>query len=125
MNVKKLPDAEFEIMKAIWQSTEPATSPALTEQLRESLPDKDWKPQTVLTMLVRLEKKGFLRSEKRNKERDYYSVVSEQEYIKIEQESFRKRFSNSTFSGLVKALYDGEKVSEEEINELRDWLNNI
>lgn len=123
--MKKLPDAEFEIMKAIWQSEEPITSPSLTEKLRITLPHKDWKPQTVLTMLVRLEKKGFLRSEKNNKERSYFTVVSEKEYIKIEQESFRKRFSSGSFSGLVKALYDGENVSAEELNELKDWINKM
>lgn len=123
--MKKLPDAEFEIMKAIWQSEEPVTSPALTEKLRVTLPHKDWKPQTVLTMLVRLEKKGFLRSEKNNKERSYFTVISESEYIKIEQESFRKRFSGSSFSGLVKALYDGQSVSAEDINELKDWINKM
>ena len=123
--MKKLPDAEFEIMKAIWQSEEPVTSPVLTELLRKTLPEKDWKPQTVLTMLVRLEKKGFLRSEKNGRERSYFTLISEKEYIRIEQESVRKRFSSGTFSGLVKALYDGEQVSAEELDELRDWINNM
>lgn len=125
MSIKKLPDAEFEIMKAIWYSEEPITSPELTEKLKRSLPDKDYKPQTVLTMLTRLEKKGFLRSEKDKKERSYYSLVSEREYLAVEQESFRKRFAGKSFSGLVKALYDGESVSEEELNELRTWIDNI
>lgn len=125
MSIKKLPDAEFEIMKAIWHTQEPVTSPSLTEQLRVSLPNKDWKPQTVLTMLVRLEKKGFLRSEKNNKERSYFTAVSELEYLKIEQKNFRKRFSNSSFSTLVKALYDGESISEDEMQELKDWINKI
>ncbi len=125
MPVKKLPDAEFEIMRTIWRCDEPVTSPALTEKLRFLLPDKDWKPQTVLTMLVRLEKKGFLVSEKRGKERSYYTLVSESEYLKIEHDSFKKRFSGSSFSGLVKALYDGDSVSEDDVKELKDWLNEI
>ena len=62
--MKKLPDAEFEIMKAIWHIEQPVTSPALTVVLSRDLPDRDWKQQTVMTMLGRLEKKGFLRSEK-------------------------------------------------------------
>lgn len=125
MSIKKLPDAEFEIMKTIWYSEEPVTSPELTEKLKRSLPDKDWKPQTVLTMLTRLEKKGFLRSEKNAKERSYYSLVSEQDYLSVEQESFRKRFTGKSFSGLVKALYDGGSVSAEELNELKDWIDSI
>ena len=44
--IKKLPDAEFEIMRAIWHSEEPVTSPALTDSLSRSLPDRDWKQQS-------------------------------------------------------------------------------
>lgn len=123
--IKKLPDAEFEIMKAVWQSEEPVTSPMLTEKLKYSLNEKDRKPQTVMTMLVRLEKKGFLRSEKNGKERLFYSRISEKEYMEVEAESFRGKFGGSSFSGLVKALNGGEKISEKDIEELRDWLDKM
>lgn len=123
--VKKLPDAEFEIMKSVWHSEEPVTSPILTEKLKHIHPNKDWKPQTVMTMLVRLEKKGFLRSEKNGKERLYYSAVSEEEYMEVEAQSFRSKFSGGSFSGLVKALNGGEKISEEDIEELQNWLNKM
>ena len=125
MSVKKLPDAEFEIMRAVWHSEEPVTSPQLTEKLRCSLPEKDWKQQTVLTMMVRLENKGFLRSEKNGKEREYYAAVSEEDYIGVEAESFRKRFENGKLSGLVKALYGGRELSDEDVSELKDWINKL
>lgn len=123
--IKKLPDSEFEIMKAVWHSEEPVTSPMLTEKLRLELPEKDWKQQTVLTMLVRLEGKGFLRSDKAGKERNYYAVVSESEYLQVEAESFRKRFSGGRIGSLVKALYDDNDLSDEDINELKDWVNKL
>lgn len=123
--IKKLPDAEFEIMKSVWHSEEPVTSPILTEKLRYTHPDKDRKPQTVMTMLVRLEKKGFLRSEKNGKERLYYSAVTEEEYMKVEAESFRSKFSEGSFTGLVKALNGGKKISEKDIEELQNWLNKM
>lgn len=125
MNIKKLPDSEFEIMKAVWHSDEPVTSPMLTEKLRLELPEKDWKQQTVLTMLVRLEGKGFLRSDKAGKERNYYAVVSESEYLQVEAESFRKRFSGGRIGSLVKALYNDNDLSDEDINELKDWVNKL
>ncbi len=123
--IKKLPDSEFEIMKAVWHSDEPVTSPMLTEKLRLDLPEKDWKQQTVLTMLVRLEGKGFLRSDKAGKERNYYAVVSESEYLRVEAESFRKRFSGGRIGSLVKALYDDNDLSDEDISELKDWVNKL
>lgn len=125
MAIKKLPDGEFEIMKAIWQSEEPVTSPQLTEKLRVLLPKRDWKQQTVMTMLVRLEKKGFLRSEKNAKERLYYSLCSEQEYLNVEADSLRQRFKFNSVTGLVKAISGGEKISEKDIKELREWLDKM
>ena len=125
MNIKKLPDSEFEIMKAVWHSDEPVTSPMLTEKLRLELPEKDWKQQTVLTMLVRLEGKGFLRSDKAGKERNYYAVVSESEYLQVEAESFRKRFSGGRIGSLVKALYNDNDLTDEDISELKDWVNKL
>ena len=125
MTVKKLPDSEFEIMKAVWHSDEPVTSPMLTEKLRLDLPEKDWKQQTVLTMLVRLEGKGFLRSDKAGKERNYYAVVSESEYLQVEAESFRRRFSGGKAGSLVKALYGGSELTDEDIIELKDWVSKL
>ena len=125
MTVTKLPDAEFEIMRAIWHMKEPVTAPELTERLRRALPEKDWKAQTVGTMLTRLEKKGFLRSEKSAKERHYYSIVAEQVYLCVEQSAFRQRFAGGSFSGLAKALYNENSLSAEDIRELREWLNSI
>lgn len=125
MSVRKLPDAEFEIMRAVWHSEEPVTSPQLTEKLSAELPEKDWKQQTVLTMLVRLEKKGFLRSEKTGKERNYFALISEEEYLRVEAESFKKRFSGGRLGGLVKALCSEDQLSDEDIYELRDWISKL
>ena len=37
--IKKLPDAEFEIMKTIWSMSEPVTS----SQIAEKMSDHNWK----------------------------------------------------------------------------------
>ena len=92
MTVKKLPDSEFEIMRAVWQTAEPVTTAALMQQLRQTLPNNDWKPQTVLTMLARLEKKAFLRSEKHGREREYYALVRQEDYLQVEASSLRCRY---------------------------------
>ena len=123
MEQKKLPDAEFEIMRAIWQMQEPVTSGMVTEKLRMTLPAKDWKPQTILTMLTRLEQKGFLRSEKHGRERAYYVLIRQSDYLQIEADSFRKRFSGGRFTGLVKALCDTDDLTESDIADLQRWLN--
>lgn len=122
MELKKLPDAEFEIMRTIWRMTEPVTSAMLNAQLRQTSPAALWKPQTVLTMLTRLEGKGYLRSEKHGKEREYYVLVPQEEYLALEAENFRQRFAGGRFSGLVKALCDTDDLTQNDIDDLRHWL---
>ena len=121
--MKKLPDAEFEVMRAVWSLKEPVTSAAVGEYLRLSLPDRELKPQTVLTMLTRLEQKSFLRSEKTGKERLYYVLVPETEYMQIEAQSLRQRFTGGRFQGLMRALCDTGELTDEDIDALQRLLD--
>lgn len=118
-NIKRLPDAEFEVMRVIWQDTPPITTKRIMTNLE---PDKVWKPQTVLTMLVRLVEKGFLSSEKVGKERNYTPVISEHEYLRTETGNFMSRYYGNSLGSFVKTLYDGKELSKEDLQELKDWL---
>lgn len=117
--IKRLPDAEFEVMKVIWSNTPPITSLAIMEKLKHG---KNWKPQTVLTMLVRLTEKGFLSSERLGRERNYTPIIQEQEYLRIETGDFMRRYSGHSVGTLVKMLYDGQNLTQEDLQELKDWL---
>lgn len=121
--MKKLPDAEFEVMRAVWSLKEPVTSAAVGEYLRRTLPDRDLKPQTILTMLTRLEQKEFLRSEKAGKERLYYVLIPETDYMRIEAQSLRQRFTGGRFQGLLCALCDTDDLTDEDIAALQRLLD--
>ena len=116
---KRLPDAEFEIMKTIWRSEPPMTTAQIMERLDCG---KTWKPQTVLTMLVRLIEKGFLTSVRVGRERSYDVVVSEQDYMSIETGDFVARYHGNSVGSLVKTMYDGKDLSQEDVKELMEWL---
>ena len=73
--VKRLPDAEFEIMKVVWANQPPITTAMVMEQLGK---EKEWKAQTILTLMLRLVERGFLRTEKNGKERTYFSLISKE-----------------------------------------------
>jgi len=119
-NIKKLPDAEFEIMKVIWRNPSPITTMQIISNLE---PDKTWKPQTVLTMLVRLIEKGFLKSEKAGKERNYTPIIPEQDYLQSETGNFMQQYYGNSLGSFVKTLYNGKELSQKDLQELREWLN--
>lgn len=119
-NTKRLPDAEFTVMKVIWSLDAPVTTHAITEHLND---DISWKPQTLLTMLARLTEKGFLTSERVGRERSYTPIISEREYLDIETGSFLKRYSGNSLGNLVKAFSSEGDISQDDIDELRQWLS--
>ena len=54
--MKKLPDAELELMMIIWEAEEPVTRMYIEDHMDEG---RDVLPNTVLSLLSRLEKRGF------------------------------------------------------------------
>jgi len=115
---KRLPDAEFNVMKVIWNLVPPIT----TNKITNKLADNTWKPQTLLTVLKRLSEKGFLNIIKDGKEHQYEVLIKEDEYLEIETGSFLKRYAGNSIGALVKTLYSEGDLTEDDINELRDIL---
>jgi len=117
--IKKLPDAEFEIMKVVWASEPPVTTSEIMKQLGN---EKEWKIQTVVSLMLRLTDRGFLRSEKHGKERSYFPTVDRENYLKFETGNFMKQYHDNSFLNLVNTLYDDEALSDTDIDELLKWV---
>lgn len=116
---KRLPDAEFTVMKAIWSLNSPIT----TNEITNKLADKSWKPQTLLTVLKRLSEKGFLNIIKEGKQHQYKVLITKDEYLEIETGSFLKRYAGNSIGALVKTLYSEGELTQDDIDELRDILD--
>jgi BlaI family transcriptional regulator, penicillinase repressor len=116
--IKKLPEAEFEVMKIVWDNVPPITTNLLMQQLGNS---KGWKTPSLISLLVRLTERGFLRSEKQGKERLYYPLIEKEEYLKFETEKFIKQYHGNSLSSLVASMSDHDEVTEEDLEELLKW----
>ncbi|MDR0999427.1 MAG: BlaI/MecI/CopY family transcriptional regulator [Clostridiales bacterium] len=117
--MKKLPDAEFDIMKVVWANEPPITTNIIMRQLGN---EREWKAQTVISLMLRLVERGFLRTEKNGKERAYFPLVDREDYLKFETGGFIKRFHENSFSSLVASLYNGNKINADDIEQLEKWL---
>jgi predicted transcriptional regulator len=117
--MKKLPDAEFDIMKVVWANEPSVTTSEIMKQLGFQ---KEWKIQTVVSLMLRLTERGFLRSEKHGKERTYFSLVDKEDYLKFETGNFLKQFHDNSFLNLVTTMYDGDTLTDEDIDGLRELL---
>ncbi len=117
--IKKLPDAEFEIMKVVWANDPPITTNIIMEQLGK---EKEWKAQTVITLLLRLVKRGFVKTEKVGKERSYFPIITKEDYLKFESSDFIKKFHENSFANLVTTLYNDKKIKDSDLDELLKWI---
>jgi predicted transcriptional regulator len=120
--MEKLPDAEFEIMKVVWSHEPPITTNIVMERLGKR---KTWKAPTVISLMSRLVKRGFLRTEKVGKERLYFPIVTRDEYLAFETGHFMKTVHENSFLSLVNTLYSGKQISDRDLEELRNWLREM
>ena len=116
---KKLPDAEFDVMRAIWDGEPPINTAYLMEQVGHQ---KCWKAPTLISFLVRLEDRGYVTSFKKGKERYYIPVARKERYIKAVTEQFIDQYHKGSFVRLMDSLYSEKRLSENDIDELLQWL---
>jgi predicted transcriptional regulator len=116
--MKKLPDAEFDIMKVVWANEPPVTTNVIMEQLGF---ERTWKAPTVISLMMRLVERGFLNTEKHGKERTYFPLVSKEDYLKFETGNFMKQYHDNSVLNFVTTLYDDKALSDREIDELLKW----
>ena len=119
-NLPKISDSEWEVMKIIW-SKEEATANEIIDNLKGK---QEWKNTTIKSLINRLLNKEAIGFRKSGKEYFYYPLISEEECIKEESQSFLKKVFNGSLNEMVLNLVKSEKLTQEDINELRDILNN-
>lgn len=119
--LRKLPDAEFDIMKVVWENKPPVTTGIIMQQLGNA---REWKVQTVISLMLRLVGRGFLRTEKTGKERTYFPLVDKETYLKFETGNFMERFYGNSFASLVATLYDEHKLRDSDLDELEKWIKS-
>ena len=114
----RLPDAELEVMKALWALGD---YPAHTGDIAQKL-DKSWKAPTLLKLLSRLEERGFVKREKEGRNNLYTPLVRREDYLSAESRAFLQRLHGGSLPSLVAALMDSRAISRRDLEELEEIL---
>jgi len=116
----KLTDAEFEIMKIVWENAE-ATINQVLESINAQKPNI-LKRTTIQVQMTRLEEKGWL-THREEARMFYYKATRGREKASAE---IAKDISSRVFAGsyaeMVKCLFQNAKVSRQEIKRIRKIL---
>lgn len=117
---KRLPDAELDIMNYIWKSGKAVTSVEIQDGLKGQ---HNWSLSVILNLLARLVERGFVTSYKQGKYKYYSAVVEQEDYLRQESKSIIDRIFGGSVSKLICSLYDGKNLSKEDINSLKDFID--
>lgn len=117
--IPKISNAEWEIMKIIWNNPEITSA-----KIIKALEDKSkWKPTTVKSLINRLLNKKTIGFNKLGNEYFYYALISEAECIKSESKSFINRVFNGSINSMILTFAESKQISESDIEELKNILN--
>ena len=116
--IRRLPDAELEVMQALWACNMPAARSDIEEVLFKTHP---MAMTTLLTLLTRLSDKGFISIEKNGRKSYYSPMVTKEDYLASQSRNFFEKLCGGSLSIFANALCDSG-LTKEELAELRALL---
>ena len=113
-----LTNAEWNVMDCLWEKA-PQSGREIIDTLKERV---GWSKSTTLTMLKRMAEKQLISCESSQQVRMYSPCIESDDAVKKETENFLKRVYNGSVSLMVSAMTQKQELSEEEIRELFEIL---
>ena len=82
-------------------------------------------PTTINTLLSRLKDKGVIKVKKRGRNKYYTSLITKKDYQNRESHLIIDNLFDGSLVNFVSALYDGQKIPKEKVEELEKFLQDI
>ena len=120
--IKKLGEAELEIMQVIWDSKSPVTSNYILKELSGR---RKWQLSTLMTSLTRLADKGFVMCDRSTGSNLYSWVIPEDEYKTGASKNFLEKLYNNSIQNMIASLYSSKAIKSSDVEELRDFLDKL
>lgn len=119
---REMSETEQEIMEVLWGS-----APKTLNELRDFFAKergKVWKPQTLATFMSRLVEKDLILWEQRGRARYYSPALTKAEYEGAKAKTLLDTLFKGSLQNFVAALYDGDALSEQDIAEMKEWVES-
>lgn len=113
-----LTNAEWNIMDCLWEKA-PQSGREIIDTLHTRV---GWSKSTTLTMLKRMTEKKLIACENSDKIRMYSPCINRDIAVKTETENFLNRVYKGSVSLMVSAMTQKQSLSDEEIKELYEIL---
>ena len=120
--IQKLPESELDLMIVLWKQKNDMSRSEIEKIVNQK---KTLAPTTILTLLSRLEKKGFVSVNRDGNLNKYRWLVSQTEYQKKEGKGMLEKLYGNSVKNFVAALYQGRKINDEDLKELEGFLKEL
>ena len=121
-HMKRLGDAELEIMQVIWHTGVPMTAGHIQQKLRDR---RNWQLSSLMTALSRLAEKGFVQCDRSTRTNLYTALISEAVYRKEAGQSFLTKLYDNSIRNFITALYDANALTPDDLQELRSLIDDM
>ncbi len=117
-----LSTVQFEILEVLWEMGPPGgTVTEIWDRIGESRPVHR---NTVLNLVDRLEKRGWLKRKKRKGGLHYWPIAAREEIKQQVTKEFVAGFFGGSASDLVVSLLGNEEISDDDVKRLRQLLRS-
>lgn len=115
----KLSDAEKEVMEVLWEFSEPVQTKDLLDMMQEK--GRNWKRQTLNTLLSRLEEKGIV-----SRKRAYVKAVfSKEELLQKQTQEIVDNFYGGKLGNFCAAFIGNTEIEPEDVERLNALIDEL
>ena len=115
-------ETELDLLKWLWEDG-PATVREIHDLSRRQ--GRRWAYTTVLTMLQRLEAKGYVVSDKSGVAHIFRPAVTRDRLLRQRLKDLANQLCEGTATPLVRALVEGQRFTAQEISQFRELLDRL
>lgn len=117
---KKLLDAEWIILRAMW-GKKPQTMGEIIAAVQKEEPGTNWQYKTYHSYLRIMLEKGLISCREKNlRDKLYYPAITREEALKAESDTLLARISASSMGAMVAAMAQNASISEEDKKALEE-----
>jgi predicted transcriptional regulator len=115
-------ETELDVLKVLWENG-PGTVRVINDRLHRQ--GRQWAYTTVLTLLQRLEAKGYVMTDKSGMAHVFRPAVTRDRLLRQRLRDLANQLCEGTATPLVLALVEGQRFTAEEINQFRQLLDQL
>ena len=122
MKLDRITDGELSILQVLWERGE-ATSREITAVIHEEVNDP--KMASVQKLIERLEAKGCIRRDRRERAHRFRPLLSQEQFLRSRLQALADRLCEGALVPLMTTLLRSERLPKKEREQLRKLIDDL